>query len=50
MVDRMLVSREDIFSDYAEDGFTAAAERRFEVVSRHPIEGSPRVLYHLRRR
>jgi ribosomal protein L11 methylase PrmA len=50
MVDRLLVSREDIFSDYAEDGFTAAAERRFEVVSRHPIEGSPRVLYHLRRR
>jgi ribosomal protein L11 methylase PrmA len=50
MVDRLLVSREDIFSDYTEDGFAAAAERRFEVVSRQPIEGSSRVLYHLHRR
>jgi ribosomal protein L11 methylase PrmA len=50
MVERLLVSREDIFGDYTEDGFAAAAGRRFEVVSRNPIEGSARVLYHLRRR
>jgi ribosomal protein L11 methylase PrmA len=50
MVDRLLASREDIFEDYDEAGFQAAAESRFEVVSRLPIEGSGRVLYHLRQR
>jgi SAM-dependent methyltransferase len=50
MVKRMLASREDVFDDYSEDGFRRAAEARFEVVDREPIEGSGRVLYSLRRR
>jgi ribosomal protein L11 methylase PrmA len=50
MVQRMLASREDVFDDYTEDGFRAAAERRFEVLAREPIEGSDRVLYSLKRR
>jgi ribosomal protein L11 methylase PrmA len=50
MVKRMLASREDVFDDYTEDGFRRAAEARFEVVAREPIEGSGRVLYSLRRR
>ena len=49
MVDRLLASREDIFDTYTEAGFVAAAERRFSIASRTPIEGSPRVLFELRR-
>jgi len=50
MVDILLASREDVFTDYTTEGFEAAAGARFEVRSRTPIEGSPRVLYHLVRR
>jgi hypothetical protein len=50
MVDILLASREDVFNDYTTEGFEAAAGARFEVRSRTPIEGSPRVLYHLVRR
>ena len=50
MVDILLASREDVFTDYTSEGFEAARQRRFEVRSRTPIEGSPRVLYHLVRR
>ncbi len=50
MVDVLLASREDVFTDYTTDGFEAAAASRFEVRSRTPIAGSPRVLYHLVRR
>jgi hypothetical protein len=50
MVDVLLASREDVFTGYTTDGFEAAVDARFEVRSRTPIEGSPRVLYHLERR
>jgi ribosomal protein L11 methylase PrmA len=50
MVKRMLASREDVFDDYTEEGFRKAAEARFEILSREPIESSGRVLYALRRR
>ncbi len=50
MVDILLASREDVFTDYTTEGFEAAVSARFEVRSRTPIEGSPRVLYHLERR
>ncbi len=50
MVKRMLASREDVFDDYTEEGFRRAAEARFDVIERAPIEGSSRVLYALRRR
>lgn len=50
MVDVLLASREDVFGDYTAEGFEAAVAARFEVRSRTPIPGSPRVLYHLVRR
>jgi hypothetical protein len=50
MVQRMLSGRVDIFDRYTERGFQDALAGRFEVVARVPIDGSPRVLYHLRRR
>jgi hypothetical protein len=50
MVQRMLAGRVDIFDDYSEPGFQTALSERFEVDSREPIDGSLRVLYHLRRR
>jgi len=50
MVDVLLASREDVFTDYTVEGFEAAVGTRFEVRSRTPIEGSTRVLYHLVRR
>lgn len=50
MVDVLLASREDVFSDYTTEGFEAAVATRYEVRSRTPIPGSPRVLYHLVRR
>lgn len=50
MVRRLLASRRDVFEDYGEDGFRAAFEARFEVVAVTPIEGSPRSVWHFRRR
>jgi ribosomal protein L11 methylase PrmA len=50
MVQRMLAGRVDIFDRYTEPGFQDALAKRFEVVARSPIDGSSRVLYHLRRR
>ncbi|MEZ4596964.1 MAG: hypothetical protein R3C32_09075 [Chloroflexota bacterium] len=50
MVDVLLASREDVFTDYTTDGFEAAVAARHDVRSRTPIPGSPRVLYHLVRR
>lgn len=50
MVDVLLASREDVFDDYTTEGFEAAVATRYEVRSRTPIPGSPRVLYHVVRR
>jgi hypothetical protein len=50
MVQRLLASREDVFADYTEAGFEAAFASHFDVVSRTPIEGAVRTLYHFRRR
>jgi ribosomal protein L11 methylase PrmA len=50
MVQRMLAGRVDIFDGYTEGGFRDALAAHFAVVERSPIEGSARVLYHLRRR
>jgi ribosomal protein L11 methylase PrmA len=50
MVDVLLASREDVFGDYTTEGWEAAVAPRYEVRSRTPIPGSPRVLYHLVRR
>jgi hypothetical protein len=46
---RMLLStREDVFSEYTEDGFRKAFLKHFEIVRREPIAGSIRVLYLMR--
>jgi SAM-dependent methyltransferase len=49
MVDFLLSSREDVFPDYTIDGFRAAVAPMWEIVSEAPLEGSSRVLFHLRR-
>ena len=49
-VQRMLASREDVFADYSEAVFAREFGRYFEVVSAQSIQGSERVLYHMRRR
>lgn len=49
-VQRMLASRADVFPDYTQDGFEAAIGAHFSIDRRHPVAGSERVLYVLRRR
>ncbi len=50
MVQRLLAFRRDVFPDYDIDGFRAAFEAHFEVVSSTPVEDSERTLFHLQRR
>jgi hypothetical protein len=50
MVGRLLASRRDVFPDYTEAGFKAAFDGPFERVSRAPIAGTARTLYHFQRR
>lgn len=49
-VGRLLVSREDVFTDYSVEGFEAAFDWHFDTVSRTPIGASGRILYHYERR
>ena len=49
-VNRLLVSREDIFTDYSIEGFESAFSRHFDTVSRSPIGESGRILFHYERR
>lgn len=48
-VQRLLASREDVFSRYTEDEFRHSFLDRFEMKQREAIEGSSRVLYWLAR-
>jgi SAM-dependent methyltransferase len=50
MVDFLLASREDVFPDYTIEGFRTAVAPLWETVDEAPLEGSSRVLFHLRRR
>ncbi|HZW01801.1 MAG TPA: class I SAM-dependent methyltransferase, partial [Candidatus Deferrimicrobium sp.] len=50
MVQRLLASRRDIFPDYTIEGFRAAFRQDFEMVGEVPIDGTPRTLFHVRRR
>lgn len=47
-VQRMLSSREDIFTDYAQEGFEAAFRRRFTIEERVDVRDSQRVVYLMR--
>lgn len=44
-VERLLVSREDIFTDYTREAFEREFSRRFRIQSSHPLPDSGRVLY-----
>jgi hypothetical protein len=44
-VQRLLVSREDIFPSYTEEGFEAAFGTQFSIREKCPIQGSQRTLY-----
>jgi SAM-dependent methyltransferase len=50
MVDFLLASREDVFPTYTLDGFRAAMAGSYETLAEVPLEGSPRILFHRRRR
>jgi hypothetical protein len=50
MVKRLLASREDVFDHYTEAGFEAAFAAHLDLVTKTPIDGSVRTLYHYRRR
>lgn len=49
MVQRLLASREDIFTGYSQEGFEAAIATHFTVERREDLRGSLRTLYLLRR-
>lgn len=44
-VQKLLASREDIFSEYLREGFEAAFKEYFDIRDSVAIQGSPRVLY-----
>jgi SAM-dependent methyltransferase len=44
-VQRLLRSREDVFTDYNEDGFTTAISQFFNIDERTPVGSTGRVLY-----
>ena len=48
MVQRLLAFRRDVFAAYHIDGFRSAFNGYFEVEAETPIEGSDRILFHLR--
>lgn len=48
-VQRMLVARKDIFTNYDQEGFETAFSSRFEIVSKQPIQGTARTIYLMRR-
>lgn len=50
MVQRLLATRNDIFTDYTIDGFRAAFAARFEIRREASIEGTARTIFHLQRR
>ena len=49
-VQRMLATREDVFSDYTQDAFERAFARRFQIEEATPVMSSRRTLYVMRRR
>lgn len=50
MVRKLLASRRDIFPDYHLDGLRHAFGQAWDIIEETPIEGSPRTLFHFRRR
>jgi ribosomal protein L11 methylase PrmA len=48
-VQRLLVSRKDIFDEYHAEGFESSFRRHFDIVTAQPVVGTERVLYHMKR-
>lgn len=48
-VQRLLASREDVFSDYSQAGFERAFGQYFHIVRSIPVRDSQRVIYHMKR-
>jgi len=49
-VQRMLATREDVFTDYTQEAFERAFARRFEIEASTPVTGSRRSLYLMKSR
>jgi hypothetical protein len=49
-VQTLLASREDIFDGYHQEGFEAAFQQRYRIVSRQPVKGMERIIYLMERR
>jgi SAM-dependent methyltransferase len=47
---RLLVTREDIFTDYHEEAFELAFSHHFNIINKLPVEGTERVLYLMKRK
>jgi ribosomal protein L11 methylase PrmA len=48
-VQRMLVSRRDVFADYTQSKFELAFEAHFNIIEKHLIEGTSRTVYLMQR-
>jgi hypothetical protein len=46
----LLATREDIFPAYTQEGFENAFSGFFEILDTHPVKGSDRTIYLMRRR
>jgi hypothetical protein len=46
----LLATREDVFPAYTQEGFEEAFSSAFEIVDAHPVKGSDRTIYLMRRR
>jgi ribosomal protein L11 methylase PrmA len=49
-VQRLLATREDVFSDYSREGFEGAFSRMFDIIRAVPVDNSERVIYLMRTR
>jgi len=49
-VQRLLSSRQDIFTDYTEEGFTAAFSHYFDIRAAEAVSGSARKVFLLEKR
>jgi hypothetical protein len=49
-VQTLLATRDDVFPDYTKEGFEAAFSKWFELVEKHPVSDSDRVIYLMKRK
>jgi hypothetical protein len=49
MAQRLLATRKDVYANYTESEFQAALLGHYQIEERHPLPGSARVLYRVKR-